>query len=176
MKQLMLLAAIALAIILAGCRSVEVTNHGQDYVRNSDGSPVLVDGKPIVFSKGWSVDHFQHWMITKADTINASVKDDSIDFGMNGLNTQPDAKGLSQLVDTSIKGATELAAKVGAAMVSSGGTAGYEAIAAYVNQFISNGGNPAKATVTVSDGNLTCSDGSCTMIAPVTPQSTATPL
>lgn len=163
MKQLMLLAAIALAIILAGCRSVEVTNHGQDYVKMSNGDPVLVDGKPVLIGKGWSVDHFQHWMITKADTISANVKKDEIDFSMNGLNTQPDAEGLKNLVDVSLKGSAELAAKIGAAIATSGGSAGADAIAAYVKQFIAKGGDPEKATVTVSDGNLTCTDGSCTL-------------
>lgn len=163
MKQLMLLAAIALAIILAGCRSVEVENYGQDYVKMSNGDPVLVDGKPVLIGKGWSVDHFQHWMITKADTISANVKKDEIDFSMNGLNTQPDAEGLKNLVDVSLKGSAELAAKIGAAIATSGGSAGADAIAAYVKQFIAKGGDPEKATVTVSDGTLTCTDGSCTM-------------
>ena len=163
MKQLMLLAAIALAIILAGCRSVEVENYGQDYVKMSNGDPVLVDGKPVLIGKGWSVDHFQHWMITKADTISANVKKDEIDFSMNGLNTQPDAEGLKNLVDVSLKGTAELAAKIGAAIATSGGSAGADAIAAYVKQFIAKGGDPEKATVTVSDGTLTGTDGSCTM-------------
>lgn len=163
MKQLMLLAAIALAIILAGCRSVEVENYGQDYVKMSNGDPVLVDGKPVLIGKGWSVDHFQHWMITKADTISANVKKDEIDFSMNGLNTQPDAEGLKNLVDVSLKGSAELAAKIGAAIATSGGSAGADAIAAYVKQFTAKGGDPEKATVTVSDGTLTCTDGSCTL-------------
>lgn len=163
MKQLMLLAAIALAIILAGCRSVEVENYGQDYVKMSNGDPVLVDGKPVLIGKGWSVDHFQHWMITKADTISANVKKDEIDFSMNGLNTQPDAEGLKNLVDVSLKGSAELAAMIGAAIATSGGSAGADAIAAYVKQFIAKGGDPEKATVTVSDGTLTCTDGSCTL-------------
>ena len=163
MKKFMLLAAIALAIILAGCRSVEVENYGQDYVKMSNGDPVLVDGKPVLIGKGWSVDHFQHWMITKADTISANVKKDEIDFSMNGLNTQPDAEGLKNLVDVSLKGSAELAAKIGAAIATSGGSAGADAIAAYVKQFIAKGGDPEKATVTVSDGTLTCTDGSCTL-------------
>lgn len=163
MKQLMLLAAIALAIILAGCRSVEVENYGQDYVRNSDGSPVLVDGKPVLIGKGWSVDHFQHWMITDADVISATVRKDEIDFAMNGLKTRPDADGVKGVVEASLKGSAELAAKIGAAIATSGGSAGADAIAAYVKQFIAKGGDPSKAKVSISDGTLTCTDGSCTL-------------
>ena len=116
-----------------------------------------------MYGKGWSVDHFQHWMITQADTINATVKDDEITFGMNGLNTHPDAEGLGKVVDSSLKGAAELAAKIGAAIATSGGSAGADAIYGYVKQFLAKGGDPSKATVTVTDGNLTCTDGSCTV-------------
>lgn len=60
MHKLMLIAALVSAAIVSGCRSVEVKNNGQDYVKDKDGNPVLVDGKPVMFGKGWSVDHFQH--------------------------------------------------------------------------------------------------------------------
>ena len=163
MNKIMLIAAIVAAAIVTGCRSVGVENYGQDYVKDKDGNPVLVDGKPVMYGKGWSVDHFQHWMITQADTINATVKDDEITFGMNGLNTHPDAEGLGKVVDSSLKGAAELAAKIGAAIATSGGSAGADAIYGYVQQFLAKGGDPSKATVTVTDGNLTCTDGSCTV-------------
>lgn len=162
MKKLLMIALIAAAIV-TGCRSVEVENYGQDYVKDKDGNPVLVDGKPVMYGKGWAVDHFQHWMITQADTINATVKDDEITFGMNGINTKPDAEGLGKVVDNSLKGAAELAAKIGAAIATSGGSAGADAIYGYVKQFLSKGGDPGKATVTVTDGNITCTDGSCSI-------------
>ena len=165
MHKLMLIAAFA-AAALTGCRSVEVANHGQDYVRDKDGNPILVDGKPVIFGKGWSVDHNQHWMITKADTINAAIKGNEITFNMNGLNTQPDSDGIGKVIDNTLKGAAELAAKIGAAVATSGGSAGTDAIYGYVKQFIAEGGDPAKATVTVTDGNLTCTDGSCTVSTP----------
>ena len=161
MHKLMLIAALVAAAIVTGCRSVGVKNYGQDYVKDKDGNPFLIDGEPVMYSKGWSVDHFQHWMITQADTISASVKKDEITFGMNGLNTQPDAEGLGKVIDTSLKGTAELAAKIGAAVATSGGSAGADAIYGYVKQFLVKGGDPAKATVTVTDGKLTCTDGSC---------------
>lgn len=163
MKTLLILAAICAASILSGCRSVEVENYGQDYVRLADGNPVLVDGKPVLLGKGWRVDHFQHWMITRADALTADVSKESISFALNGLNTQPDADGLSSLVDKSLSGAANLAAKVGAAVATSGGSIGADAIAAYVKKFIDKGGNPDAAYVTISDGKLTCTDGSCTL-------------
>lgn len=161
MKKLMLIAALVAATIVSGCRSVEVVNNGQDYVRTSSGDPVLVDGKPILYGKGWTVDHFQHWMITKADTVHANIKPEEIEFSLNGLDTKPDAEGVEKLVEASAKGAAELAAKIGAAVATSGGSAGADAIYGYVRQFLSKGGDPGKASVTISDGMITCTDGSC---------------
>lgn len=158
------ICAVALAAsVFAGCRSVEVENFGQDYVRDSKGGPVLVDGKPIVFSKGWSVDHFQHWMITKADEMRAVVSRDSIEFVLGGVNSSPDSAGLSQVVEKSFSGASELAAKICAAVMSSGGSIGAETVASYVKKFVNKGGDVSKASVTISDGVLTCTDGSCSV-------------
>lgn len=106
-------AALALCFVLVGCRSVEVVNHGQDYVRNADGSPVLVDGKPVVYSKGWTVDHFQHWMTTKADSLKAEIKENSVKFSLNGLNSDPDGEDIEKTVSS---GGSAAGAVVGAAV------------------------------------------------------------
>lgn len=163
MKKIMLMAALAVASIVTGCRSVGVVNNGQDYIRNQDGSPVLVSGEPVIYSRGWSVDHFQHAMMTTADSISATVKDGEINFAMNGLNTVPDYDGITKLVDRSLKGAAELAAKIGAAIATSGGSTGADAVWGYVKEFIGRGGDPSKASVSISDGRLTCTDGNCTI-------------
>lgn len=161
--------AIAAAIgMAAGCRSVEVENYGQDYVKDADGNPILVDGKPVMYGKGWSVDHFQHWMMTDADAITANVRPQEIDFALNGLKSKPDSDGLANVVDKSLTGAATLAAKIGAAIATGGGSIGAEAIVNYVKGFMKAGGDADKATfdlsdghVTITDGNITCVDGSC---------------
>lgn len=106
-------AALALCFVLVGCRSVEVVNHGQDYVRNADGSPVLVDGKPVLYSKGWEVDQFQHWMTTKADSLKAEIKPDAVKFSLNGLNSDPDGEDIEKTVSS---GGSAAGAVVGAAV------------------------------------------------------------
>lgn len=163
MNKIMLIAALVAASIATGCRSVRVKNHGQDYVRTADGGALVVDGQPVVISKGWDVTHWQHWMITKADDIFASIKKDAIEFHLTGLEEKSDGEGLSLVVEKSLAGAAELASKIGAAIATSGGTAGADAIYGFVKQFISKGGDPSKAKVTISDGVLTCTDGSCTV-------------
>lgn len=92
-------AALAVCCILVGCRSVTVENRGQDYIRNADGTALLVDGKPVVYSRGWTVEHWQHWMTTKADSLKAEVKEGTIKFNLNGLNSDPDGEDLEKVVN-----------------------------------------------------------------------------
>ena len=139
---MILLAALA----LAGCRVVEVENRG--------------DGQ------GWRVYHNQHWMTTRADTITATVQPGgAIRFTMNGLNSEPSDE-LRLLIDTSLKGAAELAAKVGAAIATSGGSVAGDAGAALLQnaiaRYISKGGSTETATVTCKDGSCTITDGTVT--------------
>ena len=169
MKKLMM-AFAAVAVVLAGCRVVEVENRGEEIARDADGKPVtLQDGTIQTVKRGWSVYHNQHWMVTEADSLTAHVEAGKIDFALNGLNARPDGTNLNALVVGSLEGAANLAAKVGAAVATSGGSTGAEAVAAWVKSFVAAGGDPAKATVscadgscTITDGAVTCKDGSCT--------------
>ena len=174
MKKIMF-AALAVAFA-AGCRVVEVENYGEEIARDADDKPVLLaDGRIQTVKKGWSVYHYQHWMLTEADKIAATVKPDEITFDMNGLNSRPDGTNLVALINTSFTGVNTLAAKIIAACVTSGGSVGAEAAAeigrTLYQKFIAAGGKEDAAkvftdknTVTVTDGTVTCTectDGNC---------------
>ena len=158
----LLLAVLFTALMLCGCRVVEVENRGEGVLVGADGAPVLVDGKLVRYSKGWNVYHNQHWMATEADTLEASIRSNEISFALGKLNTKP-SEELAKLVDVSLKGATELAAKVGAAIATSGGSvagdAAKAAITKAVAKFIGKGGDASKATVTCNGKDCTISDG-----------------
>ena len=165
---LIALCAIAVFIgsIIAGCRAVTVRNYGEEVAKDAEGKPVtLADGRIQTIKKGWKVHHNQHWMVTTADSINATVKPEEITFAMNGLNSQP-SEELNKLVDTSLKGAAELAAKVGAAIASSGGSvagdAAYSALKSAIAKYVTKGGDVEKAEITCKDGSCTISDGTVT--------------
>ena len=142
------------AAALAGCRSVTVKNYGQEVVD--------VNGKQTVISKGWYVSHWQHWMITKADNISASIKPEEITFGLAGLDEKSDGDGLSKVVSASLSGAAELATKIGAAIATAGGTACADSISGLVAKFVKAGGDTAKASVSCKDGSCTITDGATT--------------
>ena len=89
-KQLAFVAACAAAAALCGCRSVEVKNYGEEFLVDKDGAPVLIDGKPVKCSKGWSVDHASHWLNTEADGISAEITPEHVvKFSMNGMKSSP---------------------------------------------------------------------------------------
>ena len=142
------------AAALAGCRSITVKNYGQEVVD--------VNGKQTVISKGWYVSHWQHWMITRADNISASIKPEEITFGLTGLDEKSDGDGLSKVVSASLSGAAELATKIGAAIATAGGTACADSISGLVAKFVKAGGDTAKASVSCKDGSCTITDGATT--------------
>lgn len=163
MKRLMTIAA--LVATATACRVVEVENHGEGILVDTNGAPVLVKGNIVRYSKGWTVYHNQHWMATKADSLEASVKAGEIYFALNKLNTSP-SEELAKLVDVSLKGAAELAAKIGAAIATSGGSvagdAAKSAIKKAIENFVAKGGNASAATVSCEGNACTISDGSVT--------------
>ena len=152
MKNIIVIGLAAAA--LAGCRSVTVKNYGQEVVD--------VNGKQTVISKGWYVSHWQHWMITRADNISASIKPEEITFGLTGLDEKSDGDGLAKVVTASLSGAAELATKIGAAIATAGGTACADSISGLVARFVKAGGDTEKASVSCKDGSCTITDGATT--------------
>ena len=181
MKKIMF-AAFAVAF-MTGCRVVEVENRGEGIVTDANGAPLVVNGALQKYNKGWNVYHNQHWMMTKADTMEAHIKPDDISFSMNGLDAQPSEYSV-KYIDTVFTGTTTLASKVVAACLTGGISVAAEGGAQTVENlcklYAAKGGNvekteitvdKTKGTVTLSDGNVTetgtvctnCADGSCTV-------------
>lgn len=187
----LLVGAIAAGLLVGGCKSIEVEYRGKALATWTDTNGVVRAvcddlGKPIFFDKGWVVDYFQHGTFTKMDEMHAEAGVAKLD--LNGYQSGMDSN-LVALVNVSLKGTAELAAKIGTAIATCGASAAAEGGAAGVislakqayNRFVSRGGNESKAvvssaadgTVTVSDGSIgvqcangvcsDCADGSCTV-------------
>ena len=177
-----LLVGLMVAACVAGCKSIDVERHGQSVATYTDTNGVervCLDekGKPVILDGGWQVSYFQHWMWTKLDMLSATAGT-GVKLDINGYESGVDTN-LVALVDVSLKGTAELAAKIGTAIATcgasaaaEGGVAGIVSLAkqAY-NRFVSRGGDVSKAvvssaadgTVTVTDGSIgvQCKDGSC---------------
>lgn len=160
MKKLMM---IACAAALAGCTSTTAEWGGERVLTDADGKPLVAkDGTVQKVKEPVRLSSWRHWMDTRVDTAQLNVEKEKIAFAMNGYKAVP-SEELAKLVDVSMKGAAELAAKVGAAIATSGGSvageAAYAKLRSAISNFVSRGGDASKATITCENGNCTFTDG-----------------
>lgn len=172
MKKLMILAALAATLAaMTGCKSIEVERRPVTLATITQTNGVITaaldaKGNPIILDGGWAVDYFQHWNWQKFDALSATAGP-GVTLNLNGYESGADSN-LVSLVKVSFDGAALLAAKVGAAIATSGGSvaadAAQSAIGAAVRKFMQRGGDAKNATVTCKDGSCTISDGAVTEV------------
>lgn len=183
MNKVMMVFAVGAAIVMTGCKSIEVERHPQSLatIQNADGTAQVVRdaaNNPVVLDGGWNVDYFQHWNWQRFDSLSAKAgKDVSLDI--NNYEGGADATNLTQLVHTSLDGLTQLVATAAEAYtkVAGGGAQADVALSTakkMISYFSDKGGDVSKATVrtdeiaklvTVTDGTtcVTCdAAGNCT--------------
>ena len=171
MKKL-IVAAVLFAGVLAGvtgCKSITVERHPPSVATYADTNGVVhavcdTKGKPVILDGGWEVSYFQHWTWMKLDTLSATAGA-GVSLQLNGYESGADSN-LVALVKTSFDGAALLAAKIGAAIATSGGSVAGDAakslLSAAVQRYLARGGNASNATVTCKNGSCTISDGTVT--------------
>jgi len=164
---LSLMFAIVLAIV--GCTALKVTDYGHEVVRDSDGKPLVdKDGKVQTVHKGQRWHYNKNMVDQSLDDLEFTRKQGDV-IGLKLRNYRDNVSPeLNRVVETSFKGAAELAAKVGAAIATSGGSVAGEAAAGALKnaiaKYISKGGSVEKATVTCADGGCTITDGTVTEV------------
>ena len=161
------LLALACAITLAGCLAIKVEDYGQEAVRDAAGNPVCdTNGVVQTVHKGQRWHYNKNMVEQTAEEVDFTRKPgDDINLVVRNYRDVVSAE-LNKVVDTSFKGAAELAAKIGAAIATSGvsvaGEGGATAIKTAMQNYLAKGGDAKKATVECKDGNCTISDGSVT--------------
>ena len=167
MKKLMMLMLAACAAAMTGCVAIEVEDYGDEVVKDSAGNPVCAsNGVVQTVHKG------QRWHLNKNMVEQAY---DEVEFERQLHNVvkfrisnykDTVSPELNKIIDTSFKGAAELAAKIGAAIATSGGSvageAAYTALSKTIKSYLAKGGSVEKATVECKDGSCTISDGTVT--------------
>lgn len=171
MKRLLTICALALLVggcvlIISGCTSTSAEWGGERVVVGLDGAP-LVDKDGVVqkVKEPVRLESWRHWTDTLFGSAALLVRENEIDFQMDNYTSKP-SEELAKVIDTSLKGAAELAAKVGAAIATSGGSvageAGMALLKKAVERYVTKGGDVSKATVTCTGGNCTITDGTIT--------------
>ena len=166
---LVVLAALAVAFFMAGCLAIKVEDYGQEVVRDAAGNPVTdTNGVVQTVHKGqrW---HYNKNMVEQEYEEFALQRRPGNDIDLRVKNYKDVVSAeLNKVVDTSFKGAAELAAKIGAAIATSGGSvagdAAYSALATSIKNYLAKGGSAEKATIECKDGSCTISDGTVTEV------------
>lgn len=170
-KSIVMVMMAAVAIVITGCKSVEVERNPQSLatVQNADGSVTVVrdhENKPVVLDGGWSVDYFQHWNWQEFDSLSATAGD-GVKLDINNYRGGADSTNLTALVSTSLDGITQLVTKTAEAYekVAGGGAQANTAIntaSRLIGLFTEKGGNLKEAKVSTDSASNTVkiSDGS----------------
>ena len=158
---------VAIALAVSGCTALKVTDYGHEVVRDSDGKPLVdKDGKVQTVHKGQRWHYNKNMVDQSLDDLEFTRKQGDV-IGLKLRNYKDEVSPeLNKVIETSFKGAAELAAKIGAAIATSGGSvageAAYSALRNAIAKYISKGGSAEKATITCKDGNCTITDGTIT--------------
>ena len=167
MKKLMMIALAACAAVIAGCVAVEVEDYGEEVVKDAAGNPVCnTNGVVQTVRKGQRWHYNKNMVDQSLDDLEFTRKQGDV-IGLKLRNYKDEVSPeLNKVIETSFKGAAELAAKVGAAIATSGGSvageAAYSALRSAIAKYISKGGSAEKAKITCENGNCTISDGTIT--------------
>ncbi len=168
MKKLMMMIALAAcAVAITGCVSMEVEDYGYDVVKDAAGNPVCdTNGVVQTVYKGQKWDFNKNMVDQAYDDVDFKrMTGNEITLRISNYKDQVSPE-LNKVVETSFKGAAELAAKIGAAIATSGGSvagdAAYSALSQSIKSYLSKGGSAENATIECKDGNCTITDGTVT--------------
>ena len=167
MKKLMMIALAACAAAITGCVSMEVEDYGYDVVKDAAGNPVCdTNGVVQTVYKGQKWDFNKNMVDQAYDDVDFKrMKGNEITLRISNYKDQVSPE-LNKVVETSFRGAAELAAKIGAAIATSGGSvageAGYSLLRNAISTYITKGGDVEKAKITCEGGNCTITDGNVT--------------
>lgn len=139
---------------------------------------VIVNGtNTIIASGGWKASaRSPLWATESLKGLDLGVATNSTVYLRLDTYNRDLSTNAVVLTEKTLEGAANLAAKIGAAIATSGGSAGAEAATSAAvslyNKFTAAGGNVDNAVVsctngvcTVTDGSVSCVDGSCSEVA-----------
>ena len=162
MKRLIVIAA-ACAGIFAGCTVTEAEWGGESVVLDKDGAPViLADGTAQTVKQPNKFYRNQHWMDTTIQAADMQVKAGGYSVTLSGYDSKVSTNFVA-FAKVTADGVTTLAERVVAACVTGGGSISLDAAKSLIGRFLGSGGDPDRMEVSVTDGKVTCTDGSCTV-------------
>lgn len=160
--------AITLLGCCCGCQTVIYAK------KNAEQAVELSDGKVVVLSGGWEASaRSPLWATESLRGLDIGVStNSSVHLKIDTYNRDLSTNAVV-LTEKTLDGAANLAAKIGAAIATGGGSASADVISSAAktlyDKYIAAGGNVENAVVTCKDGICTVSDGSASACTDCTP-------
>lgn len=144
---------------MAGCQTVITAEKYPEQV------VPLGEGKYMIASGGWSASaRSPLWATESLRGLDIGVNTNSSVYLKLDTYNRDLSTNTVVLTEKALDSAANLAAKIGAAIATGGGSTSAEVVSsaakALYDKYIAAGGNPDNATVTCKDGVCTVSDGS----------------
>ncbi len=152
--------AVAAFAACAGCNTTRI---GADPVAlGTATTTTYIDGDTnrVASVTTTPVHAFGWWANSYRNLMDTQIADMSFRYGeasasVKGYGNTVNVEAVKAIADA----ATDITAKVCAAIATAGGSACADSVSSLVAKYIKAGGDPEKATVTCSGGNCTISDG-----------------
>lgn len=148
-KAMVVVAVLAAAV---GCKSIKFERIERTPVEGATNVVAMTERivRGTYYAYGLE-NNLEGLEVTSSPSNGVSVKINRVTYDMS--------KEHAKLVDASLSGVASVVAKVGAAIATAGGSAGADAIAGLVNEFVKKGGDVSKAAVECKDGSCSLTDG-----------------
>ena len=134
----LLLVFAAIATICSGCTSTYARWGGERVVTDLEGRP-LVDKQGVVqkVKEPVELSSWRHWTDSLIGQATLGIREKQVDFSLTNYTAQPSDE-LAKVIDVSLKGTAELAAKVGAAIATSGGSIASDVVKSKIKKAVAN--------------------------------------
>lgn len=177
MKTIHIMAITALALV-TGCQMMTTAEKRETVFMPIQKVAIVPEGsKAVIYTVGYEKDSGGYFMRARsplfaAETMKGLALDigegpNHVAFGFDAYGRDLSTNAVA-MVDIMAKTASDITAKVCAAIVSHGGTVAADGVSSLVSRFLKAGGKADKATVsceggncTITDGSTTCTDGGC---------------
>ena len=155
MKNIISIGLAAAAFAIVGCKSIKFEKIEKTPMLSGTNVVAVQEramrGTYYAYGIENSVEGLE---VSASQTNGIAVKINKVDYDVSAKH--------KAIIKAALDGASTLAAKIGAAVATAGGSACADSISGLIAKFISAGGDASKASVSCKDGSCTITDGATT--------------
>lgn len=155
MKNIIIIGLAAAAIAIVGCKSIKFEKIEKTPMLSGTNVVAVQERAMRGTYYAYGIENSVEGLEVSASPTNGiAVKINKVDYDVSAKH--------EAIIKSALDGAANLAAKIGAAVATAGGSACADSISGLIAKFISAGGDASKASVSCKDGSCTITDGATT--------------